>query len=128
MLRDFEGFDSAVRNVIDHVSFDVDTKPQVFEITIRVLGGLLSGHIFASDKLGAYNLPWYKDELLHLAYDLGERLLPAFRTSTGIPYARVRPVIHTRGGGQKLYASLRPIYGMGCRKERLLSLVGRSMT
>lgn len=34
-------------------------------------------------------LSWYKDELLELAKDLGYRLLPAFNTSTGIPYPRV---------------------------------------
>jgi mannosidase alpha-like ER degradation enhancer 1 len=91
-LRDFDGFNLAVKNVIDHVSFDVNTKPQVFEITIRALGGLLSAHIFAEDKQGQYHLPWYQGELLRLAFDLGERLLPAFRTSTGIPYARVRSI------------------------------------
>ena len=48
VLEDRKGFETAVRNVVNHVSFDVNTKPQVFETTIRVLGGLLSGHIFAS--------------------------------------------------------------------------------
>jgi ER degradation enhancer, mannosidase alpha-like 1 len=40
-----EEFSEAVRNVIDWVNFDVDTKPQVFEVTIRALGSLLSAHI-----------------------------------------------------------------------------------
>lgn len=89
VLGDVEGFDKAVRNVIDWVQFDVNTKPQVFETTIRVLGGLLSGHLFA-DKTGQkFHLPWYKGELLDMAHDLGKRLLPAFETPTGIPYARV---------------------------------------
>ncbi|THV08639.1 alpha mannosidase-like protein [Dendrothele bispora CBS 962.96] len=88
VLNDTKGFDSAVRNVIDWVSFDVNTKPQVFETTIRVLGGLLSGHIFAN-QTGPFHLPWYRSELLDLAHDLGKRLLPAFATPTGIPYARV---------------------------------------
>ena len=34
-------------------------------------------------------LDWYEDELLDLAKDLGYRLLPAFNTTTGIPYPRV---------------------------------------
>jgi hypothetical protein len=89
VLDDCPGFESAVRNVINQVSFDVNTKPQVFETTIRVLGGLLSGHIFASQSGGRFYLPWYHGELLDLAYDLGRRLLPAFITRTGIPYARV---------------------------------------
>ncbi|KAF7355218.1 alpha-1,2-Mannosidase [Mycena sanguinolenta] len=50
VLNDRFGFEQAVKNVIDWVSFDVNTRPQVFETTIRVLGGLLSGHIFASQE------------------------------------------------------------------------------
>lgn len=34
-------------------------------------------------------MPWYKGELLTMAKELGYRLLPAFNTTTGIPYARV---------------------------------------
>ncbi|EJD01333.1 alpha-mannosidase [Fomitiporia mediterranea MF3/22] len=89
VLGDTSGFEKAVRNTINWVSFDVNTRPQVFETTIRVLGGLLSGHIFASDPTGQFYLPWYRDELLILAKDLGQRLLPAFNTPTGIPYSRL---------------------------------------
>jgi ER degradation enhancer, mannosidase alpha-like 1 len=89
VLDDRPGFESAVRAVIDFVQFDVNTRPQVFETTIRVLGGLLSAHIFASQPQQPFFLPWYNGELLTLAHDLGERLLPAFSTPTGIPYARV---------------------------------------
>lgn len=32
---------------------------------------------------------WYTDELLRLAKELGYLLLPAFNTTTGLPYARV---------------------------------------
>ncbi|KZT24443.1 glycoside hydrolase family 47 protein [Neolentinus lepideus HHB14362 ss-1] len=89
VLGDPRSFETAVRNIIQWVSFDVNTKPQVFETTIRVLGGLLSGHLFAIDKSMDFYLPWYKGELLELAHDLGRRLLPAFGTPTGIPYARI---------------------------------------
>lgn len=35
-------------------------------------------------------ISWYTDELLHMAHDLGRRLLPAFQNSlTGLPWARV---------------------------------------
>ncbi|CAE6542789.1 unnamed protein product [Rhizoctonia solani] len=90
-FNNYSGFEWAVRQTIDHVSFDQDLKPQVFEITIRGMGGLLSAHIFASDKEGrwGFGIPWYNDELLSLAYDLGKRLLPAFETTTGIPFARI---------------------------------------
>ncbi|KAH7100649.1 glycoside hydrolase [Auriculariales sp. MPI-PUGE-AT-0066] len=94
VLQDRPGFDDAVRKVVQHVTFDVDTRPQVFETTIRALGGLISGHIFASEPRYGFALDWYNGELLTLALDLGERLLPAFQTSTGIPYARV----HLRRG------------------------------
>ncbi|KAF8913826.1 alpha mannosidase-like protein [Gymnopilus junonius] len=89
VLDDRQGFEKAVKNVIDWVSFDVNTKPQVFETTIRVLGGLLSGHIFANQTGQPFHLPWYRGELLSMAHDLGERLLPAFSTPTGLPYARI---------------------------------------
>ncbi|KAI0347071.1 alpha-mannosidase [Trametopsis cervina] len=89
VLNDTLNFEKAVRDVIDWVQFDVDTKPQVFETTIRVLGGLLSGHQFASTSGQPFYIPWYRGELLSLAYDLGTRLLPAFKTPTGIPYARI---------------------------------------
>ncbi|KZT74450.1 glycoside hydrolase family 47 protein [Daedalea quercina L-15889] len=89
VLNDTAGFEQAVRNTIDHVQFDVDTKPQVFETTIRVLGGLLSGHLFANQTGQPFHLPWYHGELLDLARDLGTRMLPAFMTPTGLPVARV---------------------------------------
>lgn len=37
---------------------------------------------------------WYQDELLHMAKDLGLRLLPAFNTSSGLPYPRVSNYTH----------------------------------
>ncbi|KAF5388298.1 hypothetical protein D9615_000341 [Tricholomella constricta] len=89
VLNDRRGFEQAVKNIIDWVSFDVNTKPQVFETTIRVLGGLLSGHIFANQTGQPFHLPWYRGELLDMAHDLGKRLLPAFATPTGLPYARI---------------------------------------
>ncbi|CAE7111477.1 unnamed protein product [Rhizoctonia solani] len=90
-FNNYSGFEWAVRQTIDFVSFDQDLKPQVFEITIRGMGGLLSAHMFAADKeeRWGFGIPWYNDELLHLAYDLGRRLLPAFGTTTGIPFARI---------------------------------------
>ena len=89
ILNDPARFQQAVQDIINWVTFDVDTKPQVFETTIRVLGGLLSGHQFASAPSQPFYIPWYRGELLTMAYDLGKRLLPAFKTPTGIPFARV---------------------------------------
>ena len=56
VLNDVKGFENAIQNTIEWVSFDVNTRPQVFETTIRVLGGLLSGHIFASDSTSQFYL------------------------------------------------------------------------
>ncbi|KAI8849007.1 glycoside hydrolase [Chytridium lagenaria] len=39
ILGDKERFEQGVRLVIDNVNFDLDSRVQVFEVTIRVLGG-----------------------------------------------------------------------------------------
>lgn len=59
-----------------------------------MFSGLLGGHSMAVMlRDGDQHMQWYKDELLHMAKDLGLRLLPAFNTSSGLPYPRVRPTI-----------------------------------
>ncbi|HEX8251395.1 MAG TPA: glycoside hydrolase family 47 protein [Pyrinomonadaceae bacterium] len=58
-----------------NLSFDKDIYVKNFEITIRLLGGLLSSYQLTKDK-----------RLLNLADELGRRLLPAFDSPTGIPY------------------------------------------
>ncbi|KAK9239088.1 glycoside hydrolase [Lipomyces kononenkoae] len=89
MMDDQAGFESAVKKVERFVHFDLPSRVQVFETTIRMLGGLLSGHIYAtSDSLG-HKIEGYDGSLLSLAVDLANRLLPAFDTPTGIPLARV---------------------------------------
>ncbi len=60
------------------LSFDRDLSVQNFEVTIRLLGGLLSGYEMTGDK-----------RLLDLAQDLGKRLLPVFESKTGLPYTHV---------------------------------------
>jgi len=84
-------FQRAVQLVVETVNFDKSNVVQVFEVTIRMLGGLLSSHLLMKDP----NFPglapdWYMDDLLSLAHDLALRLLPAFeKTDTGIPLPRV---------------------------------------
>jgi mannosidase alpha-like ER degradation enhancer 3 len=52
--------------------------------------GLLGGHLMALHLKKTTNaMQWYNNELLGMASDLGRRLLPAFNTSTGIPFPRV---------------------------------------
>ncbi|XP_066500275.1 ER degradation-enhancing alpha-mannosidase-like protein 3 isoform X2 [Hoplias malabaricus] len=83
-------FEEAVKRVLKDVRFDNDIVVSVFETNIRVLGGLLGGHSMAVMlKERGERMLWYNDELLHMAKDLGIRLLPAFNTSSGLPYPRV---------------------------------------
>ncbi|KDO34966.1 hypothetical protein SPRG_01028 [Saprolegnia parasitica CBS 223.65] len=90
VFGDFDEFRRAVGLVLAGASFDLNTEVSVFETTIRVLGGLLSAHMFAVDaSLGIYPDGAYTDGLLRLAVDLADRLLPAFVTKTGIPYGTV---------------------------------------
>ena len=92
LLGRVDEFEAAVKNVIAHTHFDQDLIISVFESNIRMLGGLLGGHvslIHLRDKHFPNRFKWYKNELLHKAKDLGLRLLPAFNTSTGLPMSRV---------------------------------------
>jgi mannosidase alpha-like ER degradation enhancer 2 len=67
--------DEAKGMILSTLNFDLDMEVQLFEINIRLLGGLLSAYEFDGDK-----------RFLSLAEDLCKRLLPAFKTKTGMPY------------------------------------------
>ena len=64
--------------ILDNLSFDKDIDVQNFEITIRILGGLVTNYQLTGDK-----------RFLNLAEDLGRRLLPVFNSPTGMPYRYV---------------------------------------
>ncbi|XP_069794269.1 ER degradation-enhancing alpha-mannosidase-like protein 3 isoform X2 [Narcine bancroftii] len=90
LLNQVEKFEAAVRKVINDVHLDNDIVVSVFETNIRVLGGLLGGHAMATIlKEQSEQMQWYNDELLYMAKELGYRLLPAFNTTSGLPYPRV---------------------------------------
>ncbi|UMM29171.1 hypothetical protein L5515_011669 [Caenorhabditis briggsae] len=93
VFGDADEFKRAVNLVVKTVSFEKNTTIQVFESTIRVMGGLLAAHMIAVDKtnrFGPFYMSEYGGELLTLAHDLAGRLLPAFEgTATGIPFTRV---------------------------------------
>ncbi|XP_048832588.1 ER degradation-enhancing alpha-mannosidase-like protein 3 isoform X2 [Brienomyrus brachyistius] len=90
LLNKTAEFEEAVRKVLSDVRLDNDVVVSVFETNIRVLGGLLGGHSMAMLlKERGQHMLWYQDELLDMAKDLGVRLLPAFNTSSGLPYPRV---------------------------------------
>jgi mannosidase alpha-like ER degradation enhancer 2 len=69
---------STRKYIVKDLSFDKDISVQNFEITIRLLGGLLSSYQLTGDR-----------RLLNLAEDLGNRLLPVFDSPTGLPYRYV---------------------------------------
>jgi mannosidase alpha-like ER degradation enhancer 2 len=64
--------------IVKNLSFDQDIEVKNFEITIRLLGGLLSSYQLTGDQ-----------RLLDLADNLGNRLLPVFDSPTGMPYMYV---------------------------------------
>merc|ERR1711894_26702 len=84
-------FRRAVRLVVDTVHFDKSNTVQVFEANIRLLGSLLSAHLLMEDPNCPGLAPdWYLEDLLSLANNHAERLLPEFdKTDTGIPFPRV---------------------------------------
>jgi mannosidase alpha-like ER degradation enhancer 2 len=79
IIMGFKDEAAKARALIDEkLSFDKDITVKNFEVTIRLLGGLLSGYELTGDK-----------RLLDLADDLGARLLPVFNSPTGMPYMYV---------------------------------------
>ncbi|XP_069017550.1 endoplasmic reticulum mannosyl-oligosaccharide 1,2-alpha-mannosidase [Embiotoca jacksoni] len=73
-----EEFAEAKNWVEKELSFDKNTDVNLFETTIRILGGLLSSYHLTGDRL-----------FLEKAKDLGSRLMPAFKTPSKIPFSDV---------------------------------------
>lgn len=73
------GFDEAATQietfVVDSVRFDFDQYVKTYEVYQRILGGLLCMYQYT-----------HNPNVLRKAEEFGKRLLPAFRTKTGIPY------------------------------------------
>ncbi len=70
--------DEARQLIDEKLNFDQDIYVKDFEITIRLLGGLLSSYELTGDN-----------RLLALADDLGTRMLPIFDSPTGMPWEYV---------------------------------------
>ncbi|CAE7444449.1 MNS1 [Symbiodinium necroappetens] len=88
-----EEFQKGVKFVSEDLDFDrADSDVSVFELTIRALGGLLGAHTLSGKEL-----------LLERAKELGDRLLPAFKTNSRIPL----PTVNLARGISK--ASTQPI-------------------
>ncbi|MEM1321071.1 MAG: glycoside hydrolase family 47 protein [Bacteroidota bacterium] len=75
------GFDEEAKEIEDYalsMDWDKDLFVQVFEVNIRILGGLLAIYDFTQNP-----------KVLEKAIDFGDRLLPAFASPTGLPYHSV---------------------------------------
>eukprot|EP00002_Diphylleia_rotans_P029402 TRINITY_DN5990_c0_g1_i10.p1 TRINITY_DN5990_c0_g1~~TRINITY_DN5990_c0_g1_i10.p1 ORF type:complete len:449 (+),score=81.07 TRINITY_DN5990_c0_g1_i10:292-1638(+) len=74
IMEENDEFSLAKNWISEKLTFDVDREQSVFEVTIRVLGGLLSAHELSQDSL-----------FLEKAIDLADRLMYAFEESTVMP-------------------------------------------
>ncbi|XP_076836167.1 endoplasmic reticulum mannosyl-oligosaccharide 1,2-alpha-mannosidase [Brachyhypopomus gauderio] len=73
-----EEFEEAKKWVETELSFSKNVDVNLFESTIRILGGLLSTYHLTGDAL-----------FLDKAKDIGSRLMPAFNTPSRIPFSDV---------------------------------------
>uniref|UniRef100_T1JM49 alpha-1,2-Mannosidase n=1 Tax=Strigamia maritima TaxID=126957 RepID=T1JM49_STRMM len=73
-----EEYDDARQYISEVLNFDKNKDVNCFEVTIRVLGGLLGTYHLTNDEL-------FKNK----AVDLADRLLPCFSSKSGIPYSDV---------------------------------------
>ncbi|GMH51446.1 hypothetical protein TL16_g01013, partial [Triparma laevis f. inornata] len=119
-LREFD--------VINEGFFRQDENVSVFETNIRALGGLIGAHFLADEGLDVnINDIWeYDNILLKLMIDLGDRLLPAFNTPTGIPYGTVN-LIHGVPAGETKIASLAGAGSLSLEMEVLSRLTGNGV-
>jgi mannosidase alpha-like ER degradation enhancer 2 len=85
------GLDAQAKETTDYIakrlSFNKDISVSNFEVTIRLLGALVSTYQSTGDK-----------RLLAKAEDLARRLLPAFKSKTGMPYRFVNLRTGARDG------------------------------
>lgn len=83
----------------DDLTYDQDHDVNTFETTIRMVGGLLSAHYLSTQFPGVY-AP-IEDDLsddlyIEKASDLADRLLGAYETNSGVPWASIN--LHSGAG------------------------------
>ncbi|BAP71987.1 ER degradation-enhancing alpha-mannosidase-like protein 1 [Kluyveromyces marxianus] len=93
VLGDKERFTESLelfRNTVPD-SFDLDSTVQLFETTIRLLGGMMSAHIYATDPRTKVYLgkKKYDGFLLKRCIILADKLLMAYLSPTGLPVPRI---------------------------------------
>ncbi|KAM8952961.1 mannosyl-oligosaccharide 1,2-alpha-mannosidase IA [Pelodytes ibericus] len=69
-------FNDAKEWVEKNLQYDMNAKVSLFEVNIRFVGGLLSAYYLTGEEI-------FRRKVV----ELGEKLLPAFNTPTGIPWA-----------------------------------------
>lgn len=74
--------------IAQNLDFDIKSEISLFETNIRFMGSLLANYALTGDVM-------FRDK----AAELGERMLPAFNTETGIPHSLIN--LHT--GASKNY-------------------------
>ena len=82
-----------------NLTYDQDHDVNTFETTIRMLGGLLSAHYLSTDFPGIYAPvdDGLSDDLyIEKASDLADRLLGAYESTSGVPFASIN--LHTMSG------------------------------
>ncbi|XP_016329749.1 mannosyl-oligosaccharide 1,2-alpha-mannosidase IA [Sinocyclocheilus anshuiensis] len=76
IMEMYDEFEAATEWVEMNLDFNMNAEISVFEVNIRFVGGLLSAYYLSG-----------KEVFRRKAVELGEKLLPAFKTPTGIPWA-----------------------------------------
>ena len=76
----FDEFNKGKEWVVSSLNMNSRTDISVFEVNIRFVGGLLSAYFLSGDVV-----------FLNQAKKVADKLLPAFNTPTGIPYALINP-------------------------------------
>uniref|UniRef100_A0A4W4ESQ7 alpha-1,2-Mannosidase n=1 Tax=Electrophorus electricus TaxID=8005 RepID=A0A4W4ESQ7_ELEEL len=76
IMEMYDDFEAATEWVEKNLDFNMNAEISVFEVNIRFVGGLLSAYYLSG-----------KEVFRRKAIELGEKLLPAFKTPTGIPWA-----------------------------------------
>ena len=84
-MGDINEFKNRLFHIIRTIDFNYNKTVSLFETNIRILGGLLSSHFLAEKFLKQD----YNNELIPIMTDLGDRLIKAFDTPTGIPYGSI---------------------------------------
>lgn len=91
-------YERVVKLLTTNLDFSKDINVSVFETNIRIIGGLLSSHILSyrlyldgnNVKTNEMDPKWPCDgPLLRLAVQVAQKILPAFNTTTGMPYGTI---------------------------------------